>query len=58
MKKMIQKNYKTTVQGVLILVAVGLRWAGYIDSTQLAEGIGLLAAAGFIASKDADSKEQ
>lgn len=48
------KNYKTTISGVLMLIAVGLYWQGVITLQQFETGLAALTAGGLFAAKDHD----
>lgn len=52
--KQILKNYKTTIPGILSIVAVGLYWVGYITTEQFISGTAILVSAGLIGSKHID----
>lgn len=49
------KNYKTTISGALMLIAVGLFWQGAITLQQFETGLAALTAAGLFAAKDHDN---
>jgi hypothetical protein len=49
-------NYKTTIQGILILSTVGLMLAHKITVEEMGAAIGVFTGLGFLASKDHDVK--
>lgn len=46
------KNYKTSIQAVLILGAIALNWFKVIDIEQLAAAIGAFSALGLFGAED------
>ena len=50
------KNYKTTVQALLIFGAVAAMLLSYISIEQMGAAIGVFTGLGFLASKDNDVK--
>lgn len=46
------RNYKTTIPALLILAAVGLYWAEYINKDQLETGVTLLVSVGLLGARD------
>lgn len=49
-------SWNTAVSGLLTILAVVLYWFGIIDMSQLVSGMGILAGAGLILSKDGEIK--
>jgi len=50
------KNYKTSVPGLLILLALGGYLLGYIDKEKLEVAIGIFASLGFIGARDVSNE--
>ena len=50
------KNYKTTVQALLIFACVGAMLMSYISVEQMSAAIGVFTGLGLLASKDNDVK--
>jgi hypothetical protein len=55
-RAMIRKNYKTAIQGTLILLTVAAMLLNYITVEQMGAAIGVFTGLGLLASKDYDTK--